>query len=86
MEEVERYVGAGVREVMLLGQNVNSYGQDLDVKGHSVRFPDLLSMVNGVQGLERIRFTTSHPWDATEDLAESFRDLDKLCPYLHLSQ
>ena len=82
--EVERYVSAGVREVMLLGQNVNSYGQDLDVKGFDVRFSDLLRMVNGVEGLERIRFTTSHPWDATEDLAESFRDLSKLCPYLHL--
>ena len=84
VQEVERLVDGGVKEVMLLGQNVNSYGQDLDIKGYDLRFSDLLSQVNDVKGLERIRFTTSHPWDATEDLATSFRDLEKLCPYLHL--
>lgn len=91
--EVQRAVAAGVREVTLLGQNVNSYGRDFDLKeapppgvaaGQAYRFADLLAAVDGVEGLERIRFTTSHPWDATEALAAAFRDLPKLCPYLHL--
>jgi len=82
VEEVTRLVQSGVREVMLLGQNVNSYG--LDREGEP-DFADLLAMVNEVKGLERIRFTTSHPWDCTDKLIDSFSGhLDKLCEYLHL--
>ncbi|MBR57467.1 MAG: tRNA (N6-isopentenyl adenosine(37)-C2)-methylthiotransferase MiaB [Myxococcales bacterium] len=84
VEETRTLVKAGVREVMLLGQNVNSYGHDLKRTGTDVSFADLLAMVNDVDGLYRIRFTTSHPWDATEALARAFRDLPKVCPYLHL--
>ena len=84
VEETTALVGAGVREVMLLGQNVNSYGHDLQRTGKDVTFADLLAQVNDVDGLYRIRFTTSHPWDATEALARAFRDLPKVCPYLHL--
>jgi tRNA-2-methylthio-N6-dimethylallyladenosine synthase len=85
-DEVRRLVDAGVREVTLLGQNVNSYGHDLAAgpSGKGSSFPELLALVNGVEGLERIRFATSHPWDATEELARAFAELDKLCPYLHL--
>ena len=81
VDEVRRLVAGGVPEVILLGQNVNSYGHDLEPR---TSFADVLALVNEVDGLERIRFTTSHPWDATEELARAFRDLDKVCPYLHL--
>jgi tRNA-2-methylthio-N6-dimethylallyladenosine synthase len=84
VEEVQTLVEAGVREVMLLGQNVNSYGHDLREHGVDVDFAELLSRVNEVEGLKRIRFTTSHPWDATEALARAFGALDKVMPYLHL--
>jgi tRNA-2-methylthio-N6-dimethylallyladenosine synthase len=84
VDEVRTLVNAGVREVMLLGQNVNSYGHDLRDQDVDVDFAELLKLVNGVEGLERIRFTTSHPWDATEALARAFGSLDKVMPYLHL--
>jgi tRNA-2-methylthio-N6-dimethylallyladenosine synthase len=80
--EVERFVALGAREVTLIGQNVNSY--------HGVGSPDgddfaaLLERVCSVDGLERVRFTTSHPHDFTRKVAEAFRDLPKLCSYLHL--
>lgn len=79
--EVERLVAAGVKEVMLLGQNVNSYGHD---RGDGVLFADLLTRVDAVDGLERLRFTTSHPWDCTDALIDRFRDLPSLCEYFHL--
>jgi tRNA-2-methylthio-N6-dimethylallyladenosine synthase len=81
VEEVRRLVQAGAREVTLLGQNVNSYGKKFE------DFPDfagLLYRVAEVPGLERIRFTTSHPLDFTEELAKAFRDLHELCEHLHL--
>ena len=80
IEEIENLVAAGVREVTLLGQNVNSYGRK---EGHC-RFPELLARVNAVSGLYRIRFTTSHPKDLSADLCRSFRDLEKLCKHIHL--
>jgi tRNA-2-methylthio-N6-dimethylallyladenosine synthase len=81
VEEVRRLVNAGAREVTLLGQNVNSYGKKFE------EYPDfagLLYRVAEVEGLERIRFTTSHPLDFTEPLARAFAEIDKLCEHLHL--
>lgn len=82
VEETRRLVAGGVREVMLLGQNVNSYG--LDRPGEA-RFHELLAMVGEVEGLERIRFTTSHPVDCTDELVAAFDGrVPKLCEYFHL--
>ena len=80
--EVGRLVAAGVKEVMLLGQNVNSYGHD---RGDGVLFPDLLDRVDAVPGLHRLRFTTSHPWDCTDALIARFDGrLKTLCEFFHL--
>ncbi len=81
LEEIRRLSESGVKEVTLLGQNVNSYGKG--VKGEMI-FPELLRAVNKIDGLERIRFTTSHPKDLSEELTYSFRELDKLCEHIHL--
>ena len=81
LAEVESLIGQGCREVTLLGQNVNSYGQDLR---SGVDFSALLEMVDATEGLERIRFTTSHPKDLTERLIEALRDLPSVCEHLHL--
>ena len=80
--EVQRLVAAGVREVTLLGQNVNSYGKDRfdDAPG----FPSLIRQVDAIDGLERIRFTTSHPMDCSADLIACFGDVSSLCEYFHL--
>lgn len=78
--EIGLLVTGGVREVTLLGQNVNSYGQ----KEGWADFADLLAQVNAIEGLERIRFTTSHPKDLSESLMRAFRDLPKLCFHIHL--
>lgn len=78
--EIEHLVAAGTREITLLGQNVNSYGQ----KEGLCSFSDLLRSVNTIRGLERIRFTTSHPKDLSEELMSAFTQLDKLCPHIHL--
>ncbi len=78
--EVQRFVALGAREVTLIGQNVNSYhaiGTDDD-------FAELLARVDGVAGLERLRFTTSHPKDFTPQVARAFRDLRTLGSWLHL--
>ena len=80
ISEIERLVAAGVREVTLLGQNVNSYGEKEGLCG----FPELLARVNAVEGLLRIRFTTSHPKDLSTALCRAFRDLPKLCRHIHL--
>lgn len=80
LDEIRRLVDAGTREVTLLGQNVNSYGR----KEGLCSFAELLNRVNAVQGLARIRFTTSHPKDLSNSLMAAFRDLDKLCPHIHL--
>ncbi|MBC7287016.1 MAG: tRNA (N6-isopentenyl adenosine(37)-C2)-methylthiotransferase MiaB, partial [Armatimonadetes bacterium] len=81
LREVREAVAAGYREVTLLGQNVNSYGRDLDQR---VDFADLLAMINDVEGLWRIRFTTSHPKDCSEKLLQALARLDKVCEHLHL--
>lgn len=69
----------GVKEITLLGQNVNSYG-----KGCDISFPDLLRELNKVEGLERIRFMTSHPKDLSDDLIKAMAECDKVCKYIHL--
>lgn len=78
--EIQSLVGQGVREVTLLGQNVNSYGH----KEGLPSFAALLERINRIEGLARIRFTTSHPKDLSEDLMAAFGKLDKLCPHIHL--
>jgi len=80
INEIRCLVESGVREVTLLGQNVNSYG----IKEGLCTFPELLRRINDVDGLLRIRFTTSHPKDLSENLIAAFKDLDKLCHHIHL--
>ncbi len=79
--EVETLVSQGVREVTLLGQNVNSYGNK---DASEISFPQLLQQINRVDGLQRIRFATSHPKDMTDELITCFATLDKLCKHIHL--
>jgi len=81
LTEIEALVGQGVKEVTLLGQNVNSYGKGL---AESIRFSGLIEKIAAVRGLERIRFTTSHPRDLREDLISCFGRVDKLCEHIHL--
>ncbi len=81
LQEIRRLVESGVKEVTLLGQNVNSYGKTLAM---DYSFPDLLKDINDIEGLDRIRFMTSHPKDFTERLVEAYVELDKLSPHLHL--
>jgi tRNA-2-methylthio-N6-dimethylallyladenosine synthase len=81
--EVERLAADGVREVTLLGQNVNSYGRDLP-RGERVSFAQLLGMVNGVHGIERIRYTSPHPKDMREDVIRAHAELEALCEHIHL--
>ncbi len=80
LDEVKKRVGCGVKEVTLLGQNVNSY---LDEK-NNVDFVGLLEMVHEIDGLMRIRFTTSHPKDVSDRLIGAFGYLPKLCNHIHL--
>ncbi|MEA4857560.1 MAG: tRNA (N6-isopentenyl adenosine(37)-C2)-methylthiotransferase MiaB [Solidesulfovibrio sp.] len=82
LAEVEALAARGVREVTLLGQNVNSYG--LDGAGDAASFARLLDAVAAVPGISRIRFTTSHPKDLSDDVIARFADLPELCPALHL--
>jgi tRNA-2-methylthio-N6-dimethylallyladenosine synthase len=81
LEEVKHLSQSGVKEVVLLGQNVNSYGNDLGVTGG---FPRLLASINDIKGVERIRFITSHPKDLSDDLIRCFKKLDKVCKHIHL--
>ena len=84
LEEVELLVGQGVREVTLLGQNVNSYGTTNKVAAVATTFPLLLRQVASIKGLQRLRFTTSHPKDLSEDLMRCFAEIENLCPHFHL--
>jgi tRNA-2-methylthio-N6-dimethylallyladenosine synthase len=81
IREIEGLVKDGVSEIMLLGQNVNSYGKNLE---QPVTFAELLREVNRIDGLERIRFMTSHPKDLSDDLIAAIRDCDKVCHHMHL--
>ncbi|KPK28104.1 MAG: hypothetical protein AMJ61_03550 [Desulfobacterales bacterium SG8_35_2] len=82
--EIRTLAQQGVKEVTLLGQNVNSYGKFSDGSQQYISFPKLLEKVSAVDGIERIRFTTSHPKDLSSELIESFATVDKLCPHCHL--
>ncbi|NOZ25169.1 MAG: tRNA (N6-isopentenyl adenosine(37)-C2)-methylthiotransferase MiaB [Nitrospirae bacterium] len=77
LNEVKGLAADGFKEITLLGQNVNSYSGD-------VSFPELLSRINDIEGIERIRFVTSHPKDLGEGLVRAMRDLDKVCEHIHL--
>jgi tRNA-2-methylthio-N6-dimethylallyladenosine synthase len=81
LEEVRHLAERGVKEVFLLGQNVNGYGKGL--KGE-LDFPGLLRRIDGTEGIERIRFTTSHPADLSDSLIQAFSQLKRLCEHIHL--
>ena len=81
VREIERLVADGVVEIMLLGQNVNSYGKNLD---EPMSFAELLQEIEKIEGLERIRFMTSHPKDLSDELIEVMKNSKKICKHLHL--
>ncbi len=81
IKEIEELVANGTKEITLLGQNVDSYGKTLD---NPVTFAELLRMTNEIEGLERIRFMTSHPKDISDEVIYAMRDCDKVCEFLHL--
>ena len=81
ISEIRQLVADGVVEVMLLGQNVNSYGKNLE---HPITFAQLLERIEQIEGLERIRFMTSHPKDLSDELIEVMGKSKKICKHLHL--
>lgn len=81
IREIKSLVADGVVEVMLLGQNVNSYGKTLE---HPMTFAQLLTEIEKIDGLERIRFMTSHPKDLSDELIEVMKHSRKICKHLHL--
>jgi tRNA-2-methylthio-N6-dimethylallyladenosine synthase len=81
VQEAERLADDGVKEITLLGQNVNSYGNDLDKE---ISFPRLLEELNEVDNLKRIRFMTSHPRDFSDELLEKIKTLNKVAKHIHL--
>ncbi len=82
LKEIEILVEKGVKEVTLLGQNVNSYRDSLSRT--PINFPELLKRISNIRGLERIRFTSSHPKDLSDELILLLRELPKLCKHVHL--
>jgi tRNA-2-methylthio-N6-dimethylallyladenosine synthase len=83
LAEIERLADAGVREVSLIGQNVNAY-HGVDRQGPALGLAGLIRAVAAVPGIARVRYTTSHPNDMSEDLIHAHRDIPALAPYLHL--
>ena len=81
IREIKKLVADGVVEVMLLGQNVNSYGKNLE---QPMTFAALLREAEKVEGLKRIRFMTSHPKDLSDELIEVMKESKKICPHFHL--
>src|SRR4051794_20344290 len=81
--EVERLAADGVREVTLLGQNVNFYGRDLP-KGQKSSFSELLARIDAIDGVDRIRYTSPHPKDMKEDVIRAHAELPSLCEHIHL--
>lgn len=81
IKEIECLVADGVKEIMLLGQNVNSYGKNLE---ENITFAQLLEKVERIEGLERIRFMTSHPKDLSDELIQVMKNSKKICKHLHL--
>jgi tRNA-2-methylthio-N6-dimethylallyladenosine synthase len=83
VDEVSRLAADGVREVTLLGQNVNSYGRDLP-RERRISFAELLRELDAVEGIERIRYTSPHPKDMREDVIRAHAELPSLCEHIHL--
>ncbi len=83
IDEVKHLAAGGIKEITLLGQNVNSYGND-QPKQQRTSFASLLRQVAAIDGISRVRFTTSNPKDLSEELMQCFVDLDKLCTHFHL--
>lgn len=81
INEIKELASNGTKEVTLLGQNVDSYGKTLD---ETITFAELLHMVNDIEGIERIRFMTSHPKDISDEVIYAMRDCEKVCEFLHL--
>ena len=81
LSEVESLAQKNYKEIFLLGQNVNSYGKDLS---KPTTFSKLLELLNNINGIERIRFTTSHPKDLSFDLIKTIKNCDKVCEHIHL--
>ncbi len=81
INEIKGLAAEGYKEITLLGQNVNSYGRGLE---EDIDFPKLLRKINEIDGIERIRYMTSHPKDFSDDLIEVMKDCDKVCNQLHL--
>ena len=81
IKEIKDLVSRGYKEITLLGQNVNSYGKGLE---EDINFNGLLRKVNEIEGLERVRFMTSHPKDLTEEVIMTIKECDKLCEQIHL--
>jgi len=81
IEEIRKLADCGIREVTLLGQNVNSYGKTL---GNGLNFTALIKKIGKISGIERIRFTTSHPRDLSPELINCFAEEEKLCEHIHL--
>jgi len=81
INEAKELASQGYKEITLLGQNVNSYGKDV---GGQYLFPDLLRDVNKIEGIERIRFVTSHPKDLSPDLIDAMAGCEKVCQHIHL--
>ena len=81
--EIESLAAEGVREVTLLGQNVNSYGRDLPKQGRTT-FAELLARVDAIEGIQRIRYTSPHPKDIREDVIRAHAELPALCEHIHL--
>ena len=81
INEIKDLAAKGTKEITLLGQNVDSYGKTLE---EDITFAELLRMVNEIEGIERIRFMTSHPKDISDEVIYAMRDCDKVCEFLHL--
>jgi len=81
LDEIKKLTDFGIKEVTLLGQNVNSYGKTI---GNGSNFADLIQKIGEIKGIERIRFTTSHPKDLTDDIIECFKEVRQLCEHIHL--
>jgi len=81
IKEIKDLVAVGYKEITLLGQNVNSYGKGLEPE---INFAQLLRMINEVEGIERIRFMTSHPKDLSDDVIDAIAECKKLCEQIHL--
>ncbi len=81
LNEIRELAKEGYKEITLLGQNVNSYGKGLE---EDINFPKLLRKVNEIEGIERIRYMTSHPKDFSDELIDAMKDCEKVCSQLHL--